>query len=97
MTGSGTLSKRMQEYFNNATRRQLEFQLNVVEFRQLVNDLCHYCGSAGRMGIDRVLNNVGYINGNCVSACQTCNFMKGEMSYEAFLKMCCKIAAKHNK
>jgi hypothetical protein len=36
-------------------------------------------------GIDRRDNNVGYVFENCLPCCKTCNWMKGEMGYEAFL------------
>lgn len=36
-------------------------------------------------GIDRVDNSKGYENGNVVSCCKTCNFMKSTLEKEAFL------------
>lgn len=36
-------------------------------------------------GIDRLDNSKGYVKGNCVPCCSTCNFAKRTMSKEAFL------------
>lgn len=35
-------------------------------------------------GLDRINNALGYVEGNCVPCCGTCNYMKREMSAEQF-------------
>lgn len=42
-------------------------------------------------GIDRMQNNIGYIESNCVPCCPTCNFMKQEHNYDVFLSIVSKI------
>lgn len=58
---------------------------------------CIYCGSpappGGLNGVDRVDNEDDYKQGNCVSACTTCNFMKGKLDVATFLNHVEKIAA----
>lgn len=44
-------------------------------------EICVYCGDVASL-IDRVDNSIGYVEGNCVPACSTCNRIKGVMSVE---------------
>lgn len=37
-------------------------------------------------GIDRKDSSVGYVFGNCLSCCSTCNYAKRDMSYQDFMK-----------
>ena len=50
---------------------------------------CKYCkrqGVEGKSnGIDRIDNNIHYIESNCVSCCYTCNHMKGTLSHNDFI------------
>lgn len=38
-------------------------------------------------GIDRLKNDVGYVEGNCVTCCGRCNYAKGVLSAEQFIEM----------
>lgn len=42
-------------------------------------------------GIDRLNNDIGYTNDNCVACCSKCNFAKQDASLDEFLIMICKI------
>lgn len=44
-------------------------------------------------GVDRADNSVGYVLGNCVPCCRTCNVMKMTLSQKQFLEHIRKIAA----
>ena len=87
-------NNRFCEYRSNARRRQLEFNLSIEEFEELVSKECHYCGgfsvdrfekSRGQ-GIDRKNSEIGYVSSNCVPCCSTCNFVKNSMRYDDFIK-----------
>lgn len=56
---------------------------------------CYYCGDPPSFenlnGIDRVDNSMGYIEGNIVPCCTTCNMRKGKMSEDEFINRCRKI------
>lgn len=79
-------------YEKQAKNRNLEFSLDKEYFKLLVNGECAYCGNPPSsnlrgykyIGIDRVDNNKGYIKGNVVSCCKTCNFAKRTMPLEEF-------------
>lgn len=82
-------------------RRCLEMKLSYVDYVNLINEgICHYCGDKliinphrNKQGLgftgyqlDRVDNNKGYINGNCVPCCFSCNNIKSnKFTYEEFI------------
>jgi hypothetical protein len=76
-------------YRRSAIERGYGFDLDPVLFWGLLNSPCHYCrGTHERgavIGIDRRDNNVGYTEGNVVSACGVCNNAKSVMSEAAFV------------
>ena len=73
-----------------AKDKNLPFDLSLDEFEYITSKKCFYCGSDPKIwvakrttykpilfnGIDRVDNNLGYINSNVVPCCSTCNYMK---------------------
>lgn len=82
-------------YLKGAERRSLPFELTVEDFETLWGRPCHYCGDSIRtIGLDRLINEGGYIRDNVVPCCPTCNFMKLKSSPEDFIAKCKQIAAK---
>jgi len=88
------LKKRQNEqytigfYKRRATDCGIEWNITEEFANQLFKALCYYCGEMddiGLNGIDRVNNNLGYINTNVVSCCEVCNFMKCDMSQEIYI------------
>lgn len=92
-------------YRYNAKKRQLDFKLTFENFLFLAKQDCSYCGTApsnrqvsgtGEIffynGIDRIDNNGGYIEGNCVSCCDWCNTAKMNHSVATFIEKCRKIS-----
>jgi len=64
-----------------AEKRGLEWGYdNPEDLREFWDAPCHYCGGKvpQRLGLDRVDSDKGYIPGNVVQCCWTCNRMKGE-------------------
>lgn len=91
------VNKIMNHYKNGAKERNLEFSLTFEQFKYLIQQDCHYCGSipcsnfktVGEerfvfSGIDRMINEIGYKKDNCVSCCFKCNHAKNKMSAESF-------------
>ncbi|MEM5592763.1 hypothetical protein AAHH67_15340 [Niallia circulans] len=78
------------EYKNSARKRFYLFELDFIEFKQIINKNCYYCNSphssirtdektgvkVSYMGIDRKNNSEGYSLDNTVPCCITCNIMK---------------------
>ena len=82
-------------YITDTLRRgHGDFQINFEEFEKLVKSPCYYCKEISQInGIDRINNELGYTNDNCVAACWMCNRMKHFYHPEFFLNKC-KIISK---
>jgi len=86
-------------YKLNAKYRGVQFSLSNKEIYSLLEGNCYYCGvepsnekkvkvtseKISYNGIDRINNKIGYINGNVVSCCITCNRAKNKMGLNDFL------------
>lgn len=97
--------KFYNQYQNTSTKKNIDFNLSLDEFINLVCKSCYYCGDPPRYyksiggifnGIDRVFNDMGYSDFNCVTSCTTCNFMKFKMEYNDFLQAVLNIYLKNN-
>lgn len=76
-------------YKRSADQRNIEFCLSYPLYESIVSSPCVYCNEVqerGFNGIDRVDSTVGYVESNCQSCCQMCNYMKGCCSVDYFLK-----------
>lgn len=97
--GKSNFDNLYGKYKHGAKNRNLEFLLSKEYFKDLTSSNCYYCGKSpeqinhqtGRFngyylynGIDRLNNNIGYIEGNCVPCCKECNFAKRKMTEEEF-------------
>ena len=86
-------------YKKGATVRDLVFELDLEDFKKITQQPCYYCGippaqvihtshskhiSYIHNGIDRLENRVGYVKGNVVACCTTCNYAKGTQSTKEF-------------
>lgn len=91
----------------HARYRKLDFLITFEEFVAIVEKNCFYCNNFPPLGygtwldwskfnyngIDRVDNNLGYINNNCVSCCKYCNAAKSNLSlveWEQYLERLCE-------
>jgi hypothetical protein len=79
----------MNQYIKGAKKRNIAFELSKEQFTRIVTKPCHYCnyikeGEAN--GIDRVDNNDGYSDDNCVACCRICNRMKHAYHLDFFLE-----------
>jgi hypothetical protein len=104
--GEASFRALYSTYKRSANKREIEFLLTKDQFKELIVQPCFYCGSAGQSqkmgckrsngsfsytGIDRFDNRVGYTEKNSVPCCKTCNFMKLDHDFEAFMKHLQKI------
>lgn len=60
-----------------------------------VSDRARMRGMYRYNGLDCVNHKIGYMSSNVVTCCKTCNFMKGRLSYWAFVAKVKQIAAHH--
>jgi len=87
----------VSQYRICAARRGLTWALSDDTVAELTKRNCNYCNGMPAQvrspkrtpwvynGIDRVDNSLGYIDGNVVTCCSTCNYMKRRMGVEAFI------------
>jgi hypothetical protein len=76
-------------YVRSANIKNIEFSLTYENYISIVEKECYYCGiqqEKGFNGIDRLDQSKGYVLENCVSCCKMCNFMKGSLSDDVFIK-----------
>jgi hypothetical protein len=97
--GDSARNFTLKQYRRNAAKRGLVFAITDEEAIALFAQDCHYCGAKpsniARLklgygefvysGIDRKDNTIGYIAGNVVPCCLTCNERKRTASYEEFV------------
>ncbi len=69
-------------------------ELSQDDHASLVSSSCWYCNDQGSpyIGIDRVDSEFGYIQGNVVPCCHSCNKMKMDMPQADFIEQVRKIA-----
>ena len=87
---------------------KLEFSITPEYLNELYhND--HYCALSGidlsldlskttqqqNLSVDRIDSNIGYVKGNIQLVDKRINMMKGTLSNEEFINLCCKVAEKH--
>ena len=87
-------------YKKGASVRNLDFKLDIEEFKAITQQPCYYCGippqqvihtahskiiSYTHNGIDRINNGVGYVKGNVVACCTICNYAKGTQTLKEFV------------
>lgn len=94
-----SFNKILWTYKNNASKRNITFDLTVEQFRDLTKLPCFYCRQLPNQlckttkhqeiyvynGIDRKDNNLGYTLDNCVPCCKICNRAKRELTLNEFL------------
>ena len=67
------------------------------EIMDMTDMPCVYCDketidAVKRNGIDRLDSSIGYVLDNCVSCCQMCNMMKGQVDPWTFVERCAHIS-----
>ena len=73
-----------------ARKREIEWGFDHPEdprLRDLYDAPCHYCGGdvSNRIALDRVDSTKGYVPGNVVQCCPTCNMMKMRLSVDEWV------------
>jgi hypothetical protein len=103
--GEASFNYLLYQYRKSAERRGIEFSLPPENFREIVTQPCHYCGSCCSSekinkgsngsfkytGVDRKNNGEGYTLENSIPCCKTCNYMKLDHDYDFFLSHLQKI------
>ena len=97
--GAAAFNRLYAMYQQRCPKRNIAFDLDVDEFREITSSNCAYCGAPPSQtitgsrhrgnykynGIDRVDNEVGYVYGNMVACCWQCNKSKADMNVQDFI------------
>lgn len=89
-------------YQRNCKKDDTNFDLNIEDFKTLIQSNCCYCGSIPNNtrrrfrnfkynGIDKIDPNKGYYLSNCVSCCWQCNLSKTNRNLDVFIEWVKKI------
>jgi hypothetical protein len=81
-------------YKRHAKNKSIPFELTTEMFSKIIQEQCEYCGEPpkkyddgyNRNGIDRVDSSLGYVTGNIVPCCETCNRAKLDSPRKDFVK-----------
>jgi len=77
-------------YQKASVRRSIEFQLTESIFNTITQMDCYICGKSTTdthvNGIDRFDSNCGYLSDNCRACCHSCNFLKNDYKFDAFMQ-----------
>lgn len=82
-TQKSSTKGRYRRAIERASIRGIEFTLSFETYERVISTNCIYCnGSFGSVkwgvGLDRINNSVGYVEGNVVSCCKLCNQLKSD-------------------
>jgi len=82
------------KFIYEAKLRKLSCEISKQTFLDVIQQNCHYCQNSfekGCRGIDRINSKIGYIYGNIVPCCYSCNVMKNILSADEFFHHLLKI------
>ncbi len=75
------MAKKFNKFYHRRKRkakmRGIEWAITYERFIQL-NTNCYYCNKQDPLGLDRLDNSRGYIEGNVIPCCYHCNKTRGE-------------------
>lgn len=92
-----TPRRKYSQIKTTAKERDYVFHISFDNYVEYFWDKpCYYCHDNTVGGIDRIDNNFGYIDGNCVPCCRACNIGKSIYSYDDFINRCKKITQIHS-
>jgi hypothetical protein len=93
------LKRVFRHYKKHAENKKRAFNISFVAFRDIICQKCVYCGEPPkkykdeyeRNGIDRIDSKKGYVIGNVVSCCETCNRAKLDNAQKDFFEWVNKV------
>lgn len=75
-------AKRFALAIHRAKSRNIDFNIKIEDYMNLVSQPCKYCKSDTSkevgVGLDRLNNDIGYELTNVVTCCKACNFGRNE-------------------
>lgn len=92
------LPRTIEQIKSCAQRLNVEYTLQAKDIYDCKIASCRYCKvhPPGGCGVDRIDSTVGYVQGNYVACCHTCNMMKNINSEQVFIVLCCMITLRRH-
>lgn len=91
------VTQKAQNYVRRCIYKKIPLGITTQDMICLFLKKCFYCDLQGTMmapiGIDRLDSERGYVVGNVVSCCSTCNYMKNTLGLVEFLRQVNRIAS----
>jgi hypothetical protein len=87
-------NSKYPKFIYEAKKRKINCEVSKETYKNVIQQNCHYCKIGfvnGCRGIDRINSKIGYICGNIVPCCYTCNIMKNIFSHDEFFHQLLKI------
>jgi hypothetical protein len=80
-------AKAIYTYSKMADRfRKRENNLTIPFIEEMISHPCEYCGDdKSKLTLDRIDNDIGHIIGNVKTSCITCNWIKRDIPYDAWI------------
>ena len=72
-------------FISQAKFRNIECNISLEEYNNIIAKNCEYCDSHEGVGIDRLNSDLGYSSDNVVPCCQICNYGKNTLSKNDFI------------
>lgn len=82
--------KKLFYYINRRSRDTgLPCNITLEQISLLLEQNCYYCEESDitKLGLDRIDNNLGYLLNNVNTCCTTCNLLRRNIPYEAWIIM----------
>lgn len=90
--------KKWKSYKARASKKKIEFTITEETFFFALHTQCYICGKNGNLyelGLDRIDNSFGYINGNIAPCCWDCNRAKSNLGSLDFLRWLKRLQPNH--
>lgn len=97
------ISTRYKDLIARSKKRKIICTITFEMYMNLISQPCYYCkNELGKQsqtgcGLDRLDNNLGYIDSNCVSCCGICNKIKNNFLSPEQTKVAIKAIIEYNK
>lgn len=85
-------ARLLRSYKRHDKEAGRECTLTKDEVKDIITLSCVYCGVSNNIGLDRIDNKLGHIQGNVVPCCHKCNTMKKLFTREDFIAQCLAVA-----
>lgn len=86
-------------FLSSSTKRGIAVSIPASVYLSLVVKDCTYCGAPAMdtNGLDRLDSKLGYEDGNVVPCCSDCNYLKGTLPLDKFIRLVKRVAIKWPK